>query len=81
VVERTAELRASEQRFQALVQHSSEVDLRRALEAGELFLQYQPTFDLGSGQIVGAEALARWNHPIRGLVPPTEFIPWPRRAG
>jgi predicted signal transduction protein with EAL and GGDEF domain len=38
-------------------------------------------FDLGSGQIVGAEALARRKHPIRGLVPPTEFIPWPRRAG
>jgi hypothetical protein len=52
-----------------------ESDLRRALEAGELFLHYQPTFDLGSGQIVGAEALARWNHPVRGLVPPTEFIP------
>jgi predicted signal transduction protein with EAL and GGDEF domain len=58
-----------------------ESDLRRALEAGELFLVYQPTFDLGSGQIVGAEALARWNHPARGLVPPTEFIPWPRPAG
>jgi diguanylate cyclase (GGDEF)-like protein len=58
-----------------------EADLRRALEIGELYLHYQPTFDLGSGQIVGAEALARWRHPVRGLVAPTEFIPWPRPAG
>jgi EAL domain len=58
-----------------------EADLRRALEAGELFLQYQPTFDLSSGQIVGAEALARWKHPIRGLVPPTEFIPLAETSG
>ena len=42
---------------------------------GELVLHYQPTIDLASGQIVGAEALCRWHHPTRGLVPPTEFIP------
>jgi diguanylate cyclase (GGDEF)-like protein/PAS domain S-box-containing protein len=58
-----------------------EADLRRALEAGELFLEYQPTFDLASGQIVGAEALARWQHPNRGLVPPTEFIPLAEASG
>ncbi|HJU00022.1 MAG TPA: EAL domain-containing protein [Actinomycetes bacterium] len=58
-----------------------EADLRRALEAGELFLEYQPTFDLASGQIVGAEALARWQHPTRGLVPPTEFIPLAEASG
>ena len=58
-----------------------EADLRRALDKGELFLQYQPTFDLASGQIVGAEALARWRHPTRGLVPPTEFIPLAEASG
>jgi diguanylate cyclase (GGDEF)-like protein/PAS domain S-box-containing protein len=58
-----------------------EADLRRALESGDLFLHYQPTFDLGSGQIVGAEALARWNHPTRGLVTPTEFIPLAEASG
>jgi EAL domain-containing protein (putative c-di-GMP-specific phosphodiesterase class I) len=58
-----------------------EADLRRALDEGELYLHYQPTFDLASGQIVGAEALARWRHPTRGLVPPTEFIPLAEASG
>jgi len=58
-----------------------EADLRRALDAGELFLHYQPTFDLATGQITGAEALCRWNHPARGLVPPTEFIPLAEASG
>jgi diguanylate cyclase (GGDEF)-like protein/PAS domain S-box-containing protein len=58
-----------------------EADLRRAMENRELFLHYQPTFDLASGQIVGAEALARWNHPVRGMVPPSEFIPLAETSG
>ncbi|HSO52435.1 MAG TPA: EAL domain-containing protein, partial [Actinomycetes bacterium] len=58
-----------------------ETDLRRALDDGELFLHYQPTIELASGQITGAEALARWDHPTRGLVPPTEFIPLAEASG
>jgi predicted signal transduction protein with EAL and GGDEF domain len=50
-------------------------ELRRALERGEFELAYQPKFDLASGEACGAEALLRWNHPERGVVGPTEFIP------
>jgi diguanylate cyclase (GGDEF)-like protein len=52
-----------------------EWELRGALERDELFLLYQPTFDLHTGTPTGVEALIRWNHPTRGVVPPLEFIP------
>ena len=48
--------------------------LREALDQGEFLLHYQPKVDLTSGQVVGAEALIRWQHPQRGLLPPSEFI-------
>ncbi|MGJ7917874.1 EAL domain-containing protein [Massilia sp. LXY-6] len=51
-----------------------ESQLRRALDRGEFLLHYQPKLDLASGSISGFEALLRWNHPERGLVPPLEFI-------
>jgi diguanylate cyclase (GGDEF)-like protein/PAS domain S-box-containing protein len=51
-----------------------ESQLRQALERGEFLLHYQPKLDLASGSISGFEALLRWNHPQRGLVPPLEFI-------
>ncbi len=54
---------------------SLEEDLRHALERGELWLAYQPQVDLTSGEVIGAEALLRWSHPTRGLIPPAEFIP------
>jgi diguanylate cyclase (GGDEF)-like protein len=58
-----------------------EMDLRHAIEEGELFVEYQPTFDLGTLAITGVEALARWQHPTRGLVPPDQFIPIAEDSG
>jgi EAL domain-containing protein (putative c-di-GMP-specific phosphodiesterase class I) len=55
--------------------------LRTAIEDGEIFLTYQPKLDLVSGNIVGAEALVRWNHPTRGLVSPVDFIPLAEDSG
>lgn len=56
-------------------------DLRRAISADELELHYQPKVLLPSGKAVGCEALVRWRHPSRGLVPPAEFIGYAERAG
>jgi diguanylate cyclase (GGDEF)-like protein/PAS domain S-box-containing protein len=55
--------------------------LRHAVEHGELFLHYQPYFDLYTGRISGAEALLRWNHPELGLIPPSRFIPMAEETG
>jgi EAL domain-containing protein (putative c-di-GMP-specific phosphodiesterase class I) len=49
-------------------------ELRRALERDELRLHYQPMYNMGTGVIVGVEALLRWQHPTRGLLPPSEFL-------
>ena len=56
-------------------------DLRRALAEGQLSLVYQPKIHAPSGEITGAEALMRWNHPDRGLVGPAVFIPIAERFG
>ncbi|MDT4988660.1 MAG: hypothetical protein QOI74_2754, partial [Micromonosporaceae bacterium] len=56
-------------------------ELRRALEGGEIVLHYQPKADTGTGQICGVEALARWQHPLHGLMGPLEFIPLAEQGG
>src|SRR5437773_780812 len=56
-------------------------ELRHAIEHNELLLHYQPMLDLRDGAVVGAEALVRWQHPQRGLVPPSEFIPLAELSG
>ncbi len=58
-----------------------ESGLRQAIANGQLLLHYQPKIDLASGRIVGAEALVRWRHPERGMVPPGEFIPVAEESG
>lgn len=55
--------------------HEIETGLRRALDGGELKLLYQPIVDLESGHIDACEALLRWDHPVLGPIPPSEFIP------
>ncbi|MGM0553517.1 MAG: putative bifunctional diguanylate cyclase/phosphodiesterase [Pseudomonadota bacterium] len=52
-----------------------EQDMRRALQREEFHILYQPQVDAASGQMIGVEALVRWDHPTRGMLGPTEFIP------
>jgi diguanylate cyclase (GGDEF)-like protein len=69
------EARAARRRF------SIETELRRAIEADELSLAFQPLVHLASGRVSGFEALARWNHAERGAISPTEFIPVAEESG
>ncbi|MEA2480341.1 MAG: hypothetical protein QOJ07_2263 [Thermoleophilaceae bacterium] len=55
--------------------------LRRAIAGGELIVHYQPIFEPGTGRIAMVEALARWQDPERGLIPPIEFIPFAEQTG
>ncbi|WP_178022036.1 EAL domain-containing protein [uncultured Paenibacillus sp.] len=70
---------AMKQRTQSKVE--LENDMRKALEREEFFLEFQPQISLNTGKMVGMEALVRWNHPKRGLLPPSEFIPLAEESG
>jgi diguanylate cyclase (GGDEF)-like protein len=56
-------------------------ELRGAIDQGQLLLHYQPKLDMRDGSLVGVEALVRWQHPQRGFLPPSEFIPLAEQTG
>lgn len=58
-----------------------EADFRKALDSDELILHYQPKIDIKTGLMSGVEALVRWQHPERGLIPPDQFIPMAEETG
>ena len=65
----------------ALKRLEMKADLQRALEHEEFQLYYQPVIELGTGHISGVEALIRWMHPVRGMIPPLDFIPLAEETG
>jgi diguanylate cyclase (GGDEF)-like protein/PAS domain S-box-containing protein len=66
---------------QAKARRAMEFDLREAIMCGGFELHYQPLVDLRSGAIIGCEALLRWQHPVRGLISPADFIPLAEETG
>jgi diguanylate cyclase (GGDEF)-like protein/PAS domain S-box-containing protein len=68
-------------RADAVARLETESALRRALERGELRLHYQPAVELATGTITGYEALVRWEHPTRGLLSPSAFVPLAEETG
>lgn len=58
-----------------------EHDIRKGLERGEFFLEYQPQINISTNEVVGVEALVRWNHPTKGRIAPAEFIPVAEECG
>jgi diguanylate cyclase (GGDEF)-like protein/PAS domain S-box-containing protein len=71
----------SSQHAHVSAQLTLETELRKALGKGQIYLQYQPICTLKDGRLMGFEALARWNHPQRGLLEPSMFIPVAEETG
>ena len=65
----------------ALSRLQLEIELRQAVKLGQLRLDYQPLMDLSSDRIIGMEALVRWEHPDKGIIPPDDFIPIAEESG
>ncbi len=72
---------AENMNIEAAHRMSLESEMRTALESQQFVLHYQPQLDLRNGQITGVEALVRWQHPVRGMVPPLDFIPLAEETG
>jgi EAL domain-containing protein (putative c-di-GMP-specific phosphodiesterase class I) len=70
-----------EMNSEAIDQITLHAGLRRALEEKQFVLHYQPQIDMGSGALIGAEALIRWEHPELGMIPPGRFIPIAEETG
>lgn len=70
-----------EMNLRAQLRRAAQIDLRHAFGAGEFELFYQPLIDIATGQVSGFEALLRWRHPERGLIPPDRFIPLAEEIG
>jgi EAL domain-containing protein (putative c-di-GMP-specific phosphodiesterase class I) len=68
-------------KMQSIERLKLEACLRHALDRNQLALHYQPKVDLATGQITGVEALLRWTHPERGVLPPAQFIPLAEETG
>ncbi|MBG0791462.1 MAG: EAL domain-containing protein [Desulfovibrionaceae bacterium] len=65
----------------AVDQLTMENDMRQGLVNGEFYVAFQPIMEIGGNEVIGFEALARWNHPDRGNIPPSEFIPMAEETG
>ena len=72
---------SQEMNLRAVERHRLETELRLALDQGQFVLHYQPQADIRNGRLIGMEALIRWQHPQRGLVPPNSFIPVAEESG
>ncbi len=77
----TYEYYSTEMNIRSLEQLKLEQHMRKALQLDELELYYQPKVNVSTGQIIGTEALLRWNHPELGMIPPLKFIPMAEETG